>query len=120
MGTYDLSERLLNFAVDVIYYSRTLENSIENRIIKHQLIKASTSAGANYEESQGAASNADFINKVKISLKEMREANYWLKVIKKTNVSGNKNEELERLKDESDQLRKIPGAIIQKKSAKIQ
>ena len=119
MAVYDLSERLLCFAADVIKFCRILENSIENRIIKHQLIKASTSVGANYEESQGASSRADFSNKVKISLKEIREANYWLKVIERINSRDDCREELAGLLDESEQLKKILGAICQKSNNKL-
>ncbi len=119
MATYDLIDRLLNFAVDVIFYCRKLDNSIENKIIKHQLIKSSTSSGANYEESQGSGSTPDFIFKVKISLKEMRESNYWLRIIKRTCINDGSPEELDRLIDESDQLRKILGSIIHKKLAQI-
>ncbi|MFH1320152.1 MAG: four helix bundle protein [Bacteroidota bacterium] len=49
-----LGERLLQFAVDVILYLRTVKNTLETMDIKHQLIKAVTSTGANYEEVQGA------------------------------------------------------------------
>jgi four helix bundle protein len=71
----NLSDRLLKFAIYVIIYLRKLPNTEEYLIAKRQLIKASTSSGANYEESQGASSKADFTNKVRISLKEMRESN---------------------------------------------
>ncbi len=47
----DLGERLLNFSVKIILFLRKLENSIENNVIKYQLIKFATSVGANYEES---------------------------------------------------------------------
>lgn len=117
MATYDLIDRLLDFAVDVILYCRKLDNSIENKIIKHQIIKSSTSSDANYEESQGASSNPDFINKVRISLKEMRESNYWLRIIKRTSIKDEFTDELNRLVDESEQLKKILGSIIQKKMA---
>lgn len=112
----DIPERLLRFAVAVIKMSKKIDNSIENRVLKHQLIKSSTSAGANYEESQGASSTPDFTNKVKISLKEMRESNYWLKVLKLTINQSDKPAELETLLDESEQLKKILGAICRKKS----
>ncbi|MEW6652573.1 MAG: four helix bundle protein [Bacteroidota bacterium] len=52
-------------------------------MISNQLIKSSTSSGANYEEAQGAISKPVFFNKINISLKEMRETNYWLRIIKK-------------------------------------
>ena len=76
----NLSERLLKFAIDIIVFLRKLPNTEEYLIIKRQLTKSSTSSGANYEESQGASSKADFTNKVRISLKEMRESNYCLSI----------------------------------------
>jgi four helix bundle protein len=47
------------------------------------LLKSGTSPGANYEEARGSESSADFIHKLGIVLKELRESLYWLKVIKK-------------------------------------
>lgn len=76
----DLAERLFRFSVGVMKYLKTIPNSVENNIIKYQLGKSSSSGGANYEESQAGSSRADFINKVKIALKEMRESNYWLRM----------------------------------------
>ncbi|MFC2136278.1 four helix bundle protein, partial [Bacteroidota bacterium] len=70
-----LGNRLFNFAVTVLKYCRNLPKSKEYDIIKNQLIKSATSAGANYEEAQGAASKPDFFNKINIALKEMRESN---------------------------------------------
>ncbi|MBI4946546.1 MAG: four helix bundle protein [Bacteroidetes bacterium] len=69
----DLCERLLQFAVDVILYLRTVKNTVETIDTKRQLIKASTSSGANYEESQGSPTMPDVKTKIGISLKEMRE-----------------------------------------------
>ena len=65
----DLSRRLLRFAIDVILFLRKIKNTEEYLIIKRQLIKSSTSSGANYEEAQGGSSKADFTNKTRISLK---------------------------------------------------
>ncbi|MHC1778032.1 MAG: four helix bundle protein [Lentimicrobium sp.] len=112
----DIPERLTRFAVGVIKMSRKIDNSIEYKIIKHQLVKAATSAGANYEESQGAGSTPDFTNKVKISLKEMRECNYWLVVLSQTINLSERPAELDLLIDESEQLKKILGSICRKKS----
>jgi four helix bundle protein len=81
MKRNDLSERLLAFAIRVIKLLRKLPDTSEYRIIKYQLTKSASSAGANYEEAQGASSKADFNNKVHISLKEMRESHYWLKIL---------------------------------------
>jgi len=65
----DLQIRLLNFIVRVIKFLRNLPNSPEYSVIKYQLIKSSSSTGANYEEAQAASSKADFIYKVQISLR---------------------------------------------------
>ncbi|MCK4661662.1 MAG: four helix bundle protein, partial [Bacteroidales bacterium] len=76
----DLCERLLKFAIDVILYLRTVKNTIETMDIKRQIVKAETSSGANYEESQGSPTKPDAKTKIGISLKEMRESNYFLRI----------------------------------------
>ncbi|MEJ2616537.1 MAG: four helix bundle protein, partial [Ignavibacteriaceae bacterium] len=80
--------------------------------IRYQLAKCSTSSGANYEESQAGSSKADFNNKVRISLREMRESNYWLRVIDA--IISIKDKELSFLLYESGQLKKILGSIVNK------
>jgi four helix bundle protein len=77
----DLNERLFNFAIRCIKFLRTLPNSSEYSVIKYQLTKSCTSSGSNYEEAQAGSSRADFNNKIRISLREMRESNYWLRII---------------------------------------
>jgi four helix bundle protein len=116
MDENDLCKRLFIFAVDVIKYLRSIENNTETKIIKYQLIKSANSSGANYEESQGSASKADFINKVRIALKEMRESNYWLRIISASEIENSK--ELERLINESKELKNILGSICVKASIK--
>lgn len=75
------------------------------------MIKSSTSSGANYEEAQGASSKPDFFNKISISLKEMRESNYWLRIIKEVKESDT---ELDFLLKESIELKNILGSINSK------
>ena len=77
----DLSERLLDFAADVITLLGTLNKTAVGQHIGYQLIKASTSSGANYEEACGAESKKDFIHKMQLVLKELRESLFWLKLI---------------------------------------
>jgi len=108
----DLMERLFSFSVDVIKFLRNIPDSPEARVIKHQLIKAATSGGANYEESQAGISKREFKMKVAISLKEMREANYWLRVI--LGVELIKNDKLMYLIKESNELKLILGSIVSK------
>lgn len=115
MDDNELSKRLFRFAVDVIKMLRSLEAGNDLKIISYQLGKAATSVGANYEESQGAVSRADFGNKIGISLKEMRESNYWLRILKELYPS---NKEIARLSQESYELKNILGSISFKVSAR--
>ena len=108
----DLAERLLRFAVNTIKFLKILSNSPEYSIIKYQLTKSASSAGANYEEAQAASSRADFKNTILISLREMRESNYWYKIINELDTG--QNEGLLSLLDESEQLKKILGSICSK------
>lgn len=81
-------------------------------IIKNQLGRASTSVGANYEEAQAGSSKADFRNQVRISLKEVREANYWLRLLDA--VAGHTDDELQYLIKETNELKKILASILNK------
>ena len=109
----DLQKRLFAFAVDTIRAIRKLPKASEYLIIARQLIKSSTSSGANYNEAQAAVSKADFTNKVGISLKEMRESNYWILII--IEILDNPDEWL-RLDKESRELMNILGSIYAKTS----
>jgi four helix bundle protein len=109
----DLCDRLFEFAVKVIEFLKTLPYSPENKTIRTQLSKSACSSGANYEESQSGSSKRDFSNKVRISLREMRESDYWLRIIKRTVTEVN-NEQLDFLIKESGELKKILGSIVQK------
>jgi len=100
----------------LFYYYVSFPNSPEYKIIKYQLIKSSTSSGANYEEAQGGSSRADFKNKIFISLKEMRESNYWLKVLNGVSDDTKTKEEDFRLINESGELKNILGSIVSKNS----
>ena len=111
----DLNKRLFDFAVRVLKYLPGLDKTPELNVIRHQLSKSSTSSGANYEESQAGSSKADFTNKVRISLREMRESNYWLRILRSILNKGIDNE-LEFLIGESEELKNILGKIVSKSS----
>lgn len=75
---FDLEERLIDFAVRVI---RTAESFPKTKVGNHvagQLIRSGTSPASNYGEAQSAESRSDFIHKLKICLKELRETRVWL------------------------------------------
>lgn len=110
----DLNERLFNFAVRCLKFIRLLSETTEYKVIKYQLAKCSTSSGANCEEAQAGSSKPDFNNKVRISLREMRESNYWLRILNEINENNQIKEELNYLKTESSELKNILGSIVQK------
>ncbi|PCH66991.1 MAG: four helix bundle protein [Bacteroidetes bacterium] len=110
----DLCGRLFKFSIEVIKFLRIIKNTPEITIMKYQLTKSATSGGANYEEAQAASSKADFRNKITISLREMRESNYWLRIFKELKI-GHK-ETCEYLVNESVELKKILGSIASKVS----
>lgn len=113
----DLCNRLFKFAVNVLKLSPKLPFTPEFKVIRYQLAKCSTSSGANYEESQAGSSRADFINKVTIALKEMRESNYWLRITREL-LCENVSEELSFLVKESNELKKILGSIVTRSKSK--
>jgi four helix bundle protein len=79
--TYDLEERLIDFAVDIIRMAESLPKSKVANHIAGQLIRCGTSPAPNYGEAQSAESRADFIHKMKVCLKELRETRVWLLMI---------------------------------------
>ena len=76
-----LEERLIDFAVIIVSVVEALPNSKAGNHIANHLIRSGTSPAPNYGEAQSAESRNDFIHKMKISLKELRETMVWLKII---------------------------------------
>ena len=116
MKENDLQERLFRFSVDIIKLLRILKGGNELKVISNQLVKSATSSGANYEEAQAAVSRADFGSKIGISLKEIRESNYWLRILMQLYPD---DKEIIRLTDESLELKKILGSISFKVSPRF-
>ncbi len=85
-GKKDLSDRLLDFAVSVIKLADMLPNTVAGRHVSGQLIRAGTSGGSNYEEACGAESRPDFVHKMSVVLKELKEAHFWLRAIQRTGM----------------------------------
>ena len=86
-----LAERLLNYGVAIIKLRMKLDSTLRGKHVAGQLFRSGTSAGANYEEACGAQSRADFIHKLQIVLKELRESSYWLRLIQKSELVNNDN-----------------------------
>ena len=100
--TFNLDERLIRFAVAAINIAESLPGNYAGQHIASQLVRSSTSPALNYGEAQGAESHRDFIHKIRIVLKELRETYNCLRIIELKNWSA--HESLQMVKDENNQL----------------
>ncbi len=105
-----LSERLADFIVKVIKVVDVLPKTIAGTHIGGQLVSSGTSCGANYEEGCGAESRADFIHKMSIVLKELKESRFWLRLIFRTQMLP--PEDIRPMIGECEQLCAIVGKSI--------
>ena len=80
---YDLAERLINFASDIIDITESLPRSFAGSHLGSQLLRSGTSPALHYGEAQSAESRSDFIHKMKVCLKELRESFNCLRLIAK-------------------------------------
>ncbi len=99
----DIAERLLVVATAVIRLLADVESKAGTKNLVSQLERSGPGAGANYEEARGAESPADFVHKVRVALKELRETRYWLQLCQKANLVG-RHHELGQLTKECDEL----------------
>jgi len=104
--TYDLEERLLEYSVGIIKVVDQLPNTRVGNHVSGQLLKSGTSPYPNHGEAQAAESSKDFIHKLRIALKELRETQRWLKLIQRAPLME-KPELLNKILDESEELIKI-------------
>ena len=88
---YDLEERLVNFAVSIIDIIEVLPSTRAGNHIAGQLVRSGTSPAPNYGEAQSAESRKDFVHKMKIALKELRETRVWLQIILKKSFMESAN-----------------------------
>src|SRR5205809_6310280 len=84
MTSEELADRLINFAARVGNVVDALPDTRMGRHIGGQLVRSGTSPAPNYEEACAAESRADFVHKISISLKELREYRCWIRLIIKT------------------------------------
>ena len=83
---FNLEDRLIDFAVRILHVAESLPKTKAGNHIAGQLIRCGTAPAPNYGEAQDAESRADFIHKMKVSLKELRETRIWLLIIGKANL----------------------------------
>ena len=100
---YDLEERLIQFSIDIIILCGKIEGNFAFQHLSKQLIRSATSSALNYGEAQSAESARDFLHKMKICLKELRESLVNLKIQKGANLVKDL-EKLELLLKENNEL----------------
>mgnify|MGYP000876399112 CR=1 FL=1 len=113
-GARDIRERTYEYARRAVRLFRAVAERRDEAtlIIGRQYLRAATSIGANMEEAQSAESRADFVHKCAIAQKEVREALYWLRLLRDT--SSLPQAVLDPLCDETEQLVKVITAILVK------
>jgi four helix bundle protein len=106
---YDLEERTAKFGEQIIIFCRSMKQDVITRPIINQIIKSSTSVGANYMEANGAISRKDFRNKIHICKKEAQESRHWLRMM--AQCVPEKKEDIRALWRECQELTLIFGKI---------
>ena len=106
----EILQRTKRFAIDCWNFCTNVPKSREYNAYVNQLIRSSSSVGANYRAAQRAKSTADFINKLKIVEEEADESLYWLEIFQE--ISEGFEKELKSLQNEGEQLLAITVASI--------
>lgn len=110
MNQTELSDRLWSFAARVGKIVDALPETRLGRHVAGQLVRCGTSAPPNYDESGAAESRDDFVHKLSVALKELRESRGWLRFIVKAELLA--AEKMSKLIDEAEQLCRILGKSI--------
>jgi four helix bundle protein len=110
---YDLEDRTLVFARNIRDFVRDLKKTTANSEYIGQLIRSSSSVGANYIEANDSLGKKDFAMRIKICRKEAKEARFWLRLVE---VEDDSNTDTLRkaLEQEATELMNIFGAILKK------
>ena len=104
MTTNDLEERVIDFAVFIIDIIEDVKNNYVGNYYGNQLIRSSVSPALNYGEARSAESHKDFVHKMGICLKELRESHNCLTIINRAKLYDGEKEKLNKALDENNQL----------------
>ena len=100
--TFDLEDRLVEFAARCIQVSNTLPSSMAGQHLSGQLCRSGSSPALNYGEAQGAESRKDFVHKMSVALKELRETIICLKIVMQAEML--ESSKLQTLVEEANEL----------------
>jgi four helix bundle protein len=82
-GQYDLEDRVIDFSVRIVDLVEGLPDTRVGNHLANQLVRCGTSAAPNHGEAQSVESRNDFIHKMRVALKELRETRIWLRIIQR-------------------------------------
>jgi four helix bundle protein len=119
MQKYDLQERLIDFAVAIINITKEIENSKAGNHLAGQIIRSGSSPSLNYSEAQSAESRSDFIHKMSIVLKELRETFSCLKIIERATLYNRNDDKISNALKESNELVSIFVKSIETAKSKL-
>lgn len=108
---FDLEERTSDFGKKVICFLKNVPETTISRPIINQLVKSSTSIGANYMEADCAESRRDFRHKISICKKESKETMHWFRMVMEI-IPKNMKEQCKEYKQEAKELTLIFSKII--------
>jgi four helix bundle protein len=106
----DIRDRTFRFACAVVTLALNATIEYKLRSIIDQLLRSATSVGANLEEAKAASSKREFLRYAQISLRESREAVYWLRICAELKLGS--EADLRELRGEGEQISRILGAIV--------
>jgi four helix bundle protein len=106
----ELKYRAYQYSIDMIKFIDSLSKDVTTDTIAKQLLRSSTSIGANIVEAKGSSSKKDFANFFNYSLKSANESLYWLGLLR--DAKGIKNQHLDYLLNETKELANILGASV--------
>ncbi len=108
---YDLEDRLLDYAASIIEVAESLAATRAGNHIAGQLLRSGTSPLPNHGEAQAAESRNDFIHKMSICLKELRETRRWLKLILRSGMISPAERVSQSLRETEDLIRIFAASI---------
>jgi four helix bundle protein len=104
-------EKSFNFSIRIIkLFKHIKQKDRDIEPLLKQVLRSGTSIGANITEAQGAITKKDFINKLHVALKEARETEYWLELLKATNYLT--TDEFDNINSDSKEIIKLLTSIL--------
>lgn len=110
----DIYERVYEFALEVVKFTRKLPKNLEADVLRKQIIRSATSVAANMQEADGSKTRQEFRHAVSISKKEAKETKLWLRMIK--DLYSGSSVDVERLLQENEEIIRILATIVIKTS----